>query len=77
MRVQLTPLHISKAGGVALRTAFAKRVGTVSLRNRVDGTRASEPVSSAKLKNNLGGAHNAVEKVLEMAYGGVYAQRSE
>ena len=77
MRVQLTPLHISKAGGVALRTAFAKRIGTVSVGNRVDWAQASEPVSLAKLTNILGGPHTAVEKGLEAAHGGVYAQSSE
>ena len=62
---------------MALRTAFAKRIGTVSVRNRVDWARASAPVSLAKLKDNLGGPHDAVEKVLEAAHGGVYAQSSE
>ena len=76
LAVQLTPLHISKAGGVALRTAFAKRVGTVSVRNRVDWARASEPVSPVKLNDTLGRPHNANEKVLEMMYGGAYAQGS-
>ena len=70
-------LHISKAGGADLRTAVATRVGIVSVRNRVDWARASEPVSSAKLNDTLGRPHNAIEKVLEMVCGGAYAQSSE
>ena len=62
---------------MALRTAFAKRTGTVSVRNRVDWARASAPVSLAKLKHKLGRPHNAIEKVLEMVCGGGYAQSSK
>ena len=72
----MIPLHIPKAGGADLRTAVATRVEIVSVRNRVDWARASESVSSAKLNDTLDRPHNAIEKVLEMVYGGAYAQSS-